>query len=424
MKKFTALNRRKVLTGIATTGAAAAVSRPAFAVPRTLKLGLVAPQTGPISLFFEHIPFVLEQIKRAFGGQIKLNGINHPFVVVVKDSQSNPNRASEVALDLILREKVDIMCTFATPETVNPVSDQCELNGVPCVANDAPLEPWFFGRGGDPKRGFEWTYNFFFSADEAIRNGLEFDNKIPTNKRFAVLWPNDTDGNAFAKVMPPPLEKAGYKIIDPGRFDLPASNFDAQISAFKQAGAELVLTVVPAAEFTIFWNACSQQGYQPKVVTPGKVGEFPPGVYPFGDRAINFSIEVWWSRHHPFSSGMTGQSSAELADEYEKVSNRQATMGLGFRHSLFEVAFDVLKRAHDLDDRGSIRDAIRETNYKSVVGPIDFRTGPFPNTSLTPLVAGQWRKSGKWPLELVIVDNSLAPEIPVAGHPEPIVYSS
>jgi branched-chain amino acid transport system substrate-binding protein len=46
-----------------------------------------------------------------------------------------------VALDLILKEKVDIMCAFATPETVNPVSDQCEANGVPCLSNDAPLEP-------------------------------------------------------------------------------------------------------------------------------------------------------------------------------------------------------------------------------------------------------------------------------------------
>lgn len=33
-----------------------------------MKLGLVAPQTGPLNLFSEHIPFVLEQIKRATGG--------------------------------------------------------------------------------------------------------------------------------------------------------------------------------------------------------------------------------------------------------------------------------------------------------------------------------------------------------------------
>ena len=420
MRTISGSGRRTVLKGMAAAGAATVLGRPAFAAPRTLKIGLVAPQTGPLSLFSEHIPFVLDQVKRATGGNLKIGDANRPFEIIVKDSQSNPNRASEVASDLILKDKVDIMCAFATPETVNPVSDQCELNGVPCVSNDAPLEPWFFGRHGDPKKGFDWTYNYFFSADEVIHAMLAMWTRIPTNKKLGVLWPNDNDGNAFAHVMPPPIKEAGFTIVDPGRFDLPANNFDAQISAFKAAGIEAVLTVTPSPEFTVFWNSSAQQGFKPKLVTPGKVAEFPPGVYPFGDRAINFSIEVWWSRFHPFSSGMTGQSSAELADEYEKVSGRQASMGLGFRHALFETAFDTLKRAHDLDKHESVRDALRDMDYKSVVGPVNFKKGPFPNTSLTPVVGGQWRKGTKWPLELVIVDNKYAKEIPVGGQPEPI----
>ena len=105
-----------------------------------------------------------------------------------------------------------------------------------------------------------------------------------------------------------------------------------------------------------------------------------------------------------------------MPTEYEKSANKQASMGLGFRHSLIEVAVDTLKRSQKLDDPASIRDALRDTDYKSIVGPINFRTGPFPNTSETKCVAGQWRKGKQWPLELVIVDNSLAPNIPTAGH--------
>ena len=54
-------------------------------------------------------------------------------------------------------------------------------------------------------------------------------------------------------------------------------------------------------------------------------------------------------------------------------------MPLGFRHALFEVAFDALKRAQDLDKRESIRDAIATTKYASIVGPLNFTKGPFPN---------------------------------------------
>jgi hypothetical protein len=35
----------------------------------------------------------------------------------------------------------------------------------------------------------------------------------------------------------------------------------------------------------------------------------------------------------------------------------------------------------------------------------------------------QWRKGKKYPFDIVIVDNSKFPEIPVGGEPEPIPYS-
>jgi branched-chain amino acid transport system substrate-binding protein len=119
---------------------------------------------------------------------------------------------------------------------------------------------------------------------------------------------------------------------------------------------------------------------------------------------------------------MTGQTSAELADEYEKASGRMWSLPLGFRHSLFEVIFDTLKRAQNIEDKASIRDALKTTNYKSVVGTIDFTKGPFPNTSQTPLVLSQWVKGKQWPIELEIVDNSTAPEIPVTGEAAVIKY--
>jgi branched-chain amino acid transport system substrate-binding protein len=83
----------------------------------------------------------------------------------------------------------------------------------------------------------------------------------------------------------------------------------------------------------------------------------------------------------------------------------------------------VLKRTQNLDKQDSIRDAIKATSYKSIVGTIDFTKGPFPNCAETPLVIGQWRKGTKYPHEFVIVDNTTAPEVPVGGEPSVIQYS-
>jgi branched-chain amino acid transport system substrate-binding protein len=155
----------------------------------------------------------------------------------------------------------------------------------------------------------------------------------------------------------------------------------------------------------------------------GKALEFPAGIAPLGARAEGLTTEVWWSPFHPYSSSMNGQTSKELADAYEAESGRQWSQPLGFRHSLFEVALDTLKRAQDLDSPESIRDALKTTKLKTIVGPIDFATGPLPNCSLTPLVMAQWRKGKKYPFDIVIVDNSKFPEIPVGGEPEPIPYA-
>ncbi len=274
----------------------------------------------------------------------------HPLEFIVKDSQSNPNRAAEVAQDLILNDKVHLVTAFATPETVNPVADQCELNGTPCVSNDDPLESYFFGRHGDPKKGFDWTFNFFFTGAGALGAMMAGWARVPSNKILGVLWANDDDGRTFARVMPPAMVTHGFKVIDPGRFDLPANNFTPEIASFKGANAELVMAVVPGPDFTVFLNQAAQQGFKPKIITAGKVAEFPQGVYPYGDRAINMLIEVWWSKYHPYASGLTGQSSMEYATEYEKTANKQASMGLGFRHSLIEVAVDALKRSQKIDD--------------------------------------------------------------------------
>ena len=414
--------RRSFLKKGAVALAATTLPRVAFAVPRTIKIGLVAPITGPLAIFSEQLPWVTDQIKTATGGQVVIGGTKHPFEVVLRDSQSSPNRAAEVAKNLILQDKVDLITTFATPETVNPVADQCEASSVPCLSNDCPLEPYFFGRQGDPKKGFDWTYNYFFSAVNLADTYYDSWDRLATNKVVGALWPNDNDGLAFSKIFTAVAEKRGYRIVDPGRFDLPSGNYAAQIAAFKSAGAQIVTGVLPPPEFTAFSSAAAQQNFRPTIVTVAKAIEFPAAIAPLGPRGEGLSVEVWWSRAHPFKSGLTGQSSQDLADGYEKATGKQASMTLGFRHALFETAFDALKRAQDLTDPTSIRDAIAEMDYASIVGPISFKRGPYPNTCQTPLVLGQWKKATRFPYDLVNVDNTTAPAIPVGGGIDPIAY--
>jgi branched-chain amino acid transport system substrate-binding protein len=390
---------------------------------RVLKLGFVTPKTGPLAPFAEADAFVIDQMRKLLGPGLEIHGARHPVEIVVKDSQSNPNRAAAVGQELIGRDKVDLVLVASTPETTNPVSDQCELARKPCISTVAPWQPWFFTRGGDPAKGFEWTYHFFWGLEDLIGVFTELWGSVPTNKVVGALWPNDGDGNAWGDGklgFPPALQKGGYKLVDPGRYQDLTQDFSAQVAAFRSAGVEILTGVPIPPDFTTFWNQALQKGFRPKVATVGKALLFPSSVEALGDNGDGLSSEVWWTPSHPFASSLTKQSAAELAKAYEGGTRKQWTQPLGFAHALFEVAADVLRRTQDLSKPASIRDAIAGTNLSTIVGPIRWGGGPVKNVAKTPLVGGQWKRGGKFRYQLVVVSNTQAPSIPAQGQLAPI----
>src|SRR6266478_1706423 len=101
--------------------------------------------------------FILEQVRGILAKGLQSGGRTYQVQIISKDSQSSGSRAAEVASDLILGDKVDLIVASATPDTTNPVADQAEVNEVPCITTNCPWHPYFFGRKGDPKTGFKWT---------------------------------------------------------------------------------------------------------------------------------------------------------------------------------------------------------------------------------------------------------------------------
>ena len=414
------------------TGAAAGVAAassvlpiPAIAAERPIKIGYVSPQTGPLAAFGEADKFTIATVQSALKGGIKVGSKTHPVEIIVKDSQSNPNRAAEVATGLIQSDKVNLMLVASTPETTNPVGDQCEINEMPCVSTMCPWQPWFFGRGAKPDTGFKYTYHYFWGLEDVIAVFTNMWGKLDTNKVVGALFPNDGDGNAWGdkKVgFPPVLEKQGYTLIDPGRYQNLTDNFSAQISAFKDAKAEIVTGVVIPPDFTTFWTQARQQGFRPKAASVGKAILFPVAVEALGDAGNNLSSEVWWSPAHPFKSSLTGQTAADIAKAYTAETKKQWTQPIGFIHSLFEMAADVMKRSGDIGDPDAVLDAIVKTNLNTVVGPVAWGKGPVKNVTKTPLVGGQWRlaKGGPFKYDLVVTSNETAPNIPVTAKMEPI----
>jgi branched-chain amino acid transport system substrate-binding protein len=384
----------------------------------TVKIGYVTPQTGSLAPFGEADAFVVAQVEKLFADKgLKVGGKKVTVEILVKDSQSDSKRAGDVASDLILQQGVNLMLVSSTPDTTNPVSDQCEANGVPCISTVAPWQPWFLGRGGDPDKAFDWTYHFFWGLEDVESVFQDMWSQVDSNMKVGALWPNDPDGNAWGDAkrgFPPVVSKNGYSIVDPGHYSNGTSDFTAQISRFKSSGAELLVGVPIPPDFISFWKQAAQQGFTPKLATVGKALLFPSTVAALGKLGDNLGTEVWWTPSHPFSSSLSGQSSKDLAAAYTKSTGKQWTQPIGFVHALFEVAAAALSKADAPDDKQGIINALKTMKIKTVVGDLDWTSGPVPNVAKTPLVGGQWRRKGAG-YELVIVSNADHPNIPAGG---------
>ena len=419
-----AMTRRKFLKLSAATGASALLAASGSNVfaqgGRKVKIGLVGPVTGPIAAFGEADEFILSQVRQIFADGIAIGDKTHEVDIILKDSESDASRASQVAQDLILNDEVDLLLAHATPDTTNPVSAQAEAFGVPCITGDAPWQPWYFRDDlPSPEEGYDWGYHFFWGLEDVISVFNSLWSTMPTNKVVGALWPNDPDGLAWSSPevgFPPALEANGYTLVDPGRYENLKDDFSAEISLFKENNVEIVTGVMIPPDLGTFLTQASQQGFNPKFFTVGKAALFPATVETLPNGlGEGLTTEVWWTPSHPFVSSLTGQTAGELAATYTEATGKQWTQPIGFVHTLFELAADVLARTSDINSPEAVRDAIKATNLDTIVGNINWSTGPVPNVSKTPLVGGQWQTGEDYPFEMKILTNDTGLDIPITG---------
>ncbi len=387
---------------------------------RTIKVGFVTPLTGPLAAFGESDQFLVSQWKAAVKGGVKCgDGQTHPVEIIVKDSQSDSNRAATVAGDLVTNDGIDIMMVASTPDTVNPVADQAEALGVPCVSNDCPWQPYYFGRGATPTKPFKWTYHAFWGLEDVTAVFTGMWNQIPTNKLVGEMWPNDADGLGWANAktgQPPLLTAAGYKFIDGGRFQDGTQDYTSQITKFKSGGAQILSGVFIPPDFVNFWKQSYQQGFKPKVASVGKALLFPAELESIGPIGYGLTTEVWWSPWHPFKSSLSGQTTQDLCNAWTASNGKEWTQPL-LHYAVFEVVVDALKRATNVDSKenhpgGHQEDRPRRPSRDTSPGRPERRS----IRSRTSAARSSWAACGSraptYPFDLKLVDTSHAAAAP------------
>jgi branched-chain amino acid transport system substrate-binding protein len=420
----------------ATTAASTTTVSAGPEVGREVKVGFVDPLTGVLAAFGLAGDYCVGKWRAAVGDGLVLgDGMMHPFNIQVEDSQSDTNRASQVTADLINNAKVDLIMCAATGDTVNPVADQCEANGMPCLSIDVPVEVFVFQRGGAPDKPFKWTYNLFWGLTEEAAVEVDMFNQVATNKKIAAMWPNNAPGNAYRMSYgeggtgwPDP----SYTYIDAGLYNEPSEDFSQQISLFKKEGCEILQGVMIDPDWTTLTKQMAQQGFKPKIMEGIKPTLFPTTMEAIGPLADGQCGVQWFHPTYSFKSSLTGETCQQMCDDFERVKEMQWQQTI-MHYAVFEWAVDVFKRTTNLDDKAEFIQRVNETKMAdSLAGPIDYTTPvqwgtshPTQNCVTTPTYGGQWRLSngGAYQFDLVIVSNVTSPMVAVADKLKPMTWA-
>ena len=237
------------------------------------------------------------------------------------------------------------------------------------------------------------------------------------------MWPNDADGNAWAD------PKTGHaQLLGPRRLrrsPTPAGTRTAprtsrpQIAQFKKAGVDILNGVMIPPDFTNFWKQAYQQGLKPPLVTIAKALLFPSALEAVGDIGYGLTTEVLVvaaasvhviahrrdavrrsatpTRPRPASSGRSRSCTTPCSRSWPTPSSAPRT--------------STTRKPSSPPSRPPTS---RPSAARSHWNGSDLN--PVPNVCITPLVGGQWVKGEKYPFDLKIVENSIAPEVPINGE--------
>lgn len=391
----------------------------------TIKIGYVNPTTGSLAGNGEGCQWVVDQITDyvdSIGG-IEVDGEKKGIEVVVYDSESDSAKCSELAQKLIEEDDVDLMVAIQTPETVIPVASTAERYGVPCVAIQAPVDPVAANVAGGTEA--EWVFHAFWTIDKvyechkALWTAAGFGPG--SGAKVGLGFANDADGTAWHEVFVEKLEEDGYVVVDPGMYPSGSDDFTSIAATFASEDIDILAGTNIPPDFLKLYKACLAAGVQVDCLTMGKCCLLAGDVQALEDDTAGLAngimTEVWWTPDYPFSSGLTGISSADLGAAYTADNNRDMPQPAGYAYAALEIAVNAFTEA-GTTDKEAVRDALAATDIDTIVGPIKYdQEMNGLSYGDTVIAGGQWQLQEDGTEKLVIIDNSVYSDydIPVQG---------
>jgi branched-chain amino acid transport system substrate-binding protein len=345
-----------------------------------VRVGLLASMTGQLAGMGAPNAWALQKFFSEVT-KVKVGGRELPIKLIVYDDSSDATKATALADQLVLQDKVHILMTTAGPPLVAiPISKVADKYKIPLLTNGL-FEPWW-------ESG---PYNYAWCIASSLitetpagdfRHGkpgytdlgayLEFTNlfRERTNKVVALFAPDDADGRVFYNFAKERLPKAGYNIVgvekELGLYAPGTMDFTSIIRAWQEAGAEILWGLSDPPSFAIMWRRAASLGWKPKMALDGRALKNYDDVAAIGGGLQHGLIDPFniWSPYLPYKCSVTGKTGMQLAEMWTKETGKPWTDVLS-TWSFGEIVVHVLEEAGSLDPE-KINNAVPRLDFISL----------------------------------------------------------
>lgn len=224
-----------------------------------IKVGALLPLTGPDAINgqnqqFGH-EFAVQAINEA-GGIACLGGAQ--LQMVYGDSRGTPESGNAETERLITEEDVvAVVGAFHTGVTL-PATEIAERYQVPFLVSNALA-------GAITARGLEYTFKTAVSIEQMSEDSANFSFDQGGAETAAILVPNITFGEEFAKAWRIELPDLGYEVVADIAFPSGASDFQDTILTLRAADPDLIFTISNTADATLMIRQMNELDYWPNV---------------------------------------------------------------------------------------------------------------------------------------------------------------
>ena len=347
-----------VIGGICATAVAAVGSAARAQGKGPVKIGAFGPMSGNAAAQGQSIRESVEMvvnIKNAAGGVI-----GRPIELVIGDDAGKPEEAAVVARRFATRDQVTL--------AIGSVSSPASLAAAQVFREEELPQIVVSGTAQRiTTQGNEWVFRSAVPDRKLVGDMVEFINERMSNlKRFGFLYVNDDFGKGGFDAFVDAGKKYGMSISAEERYSRGDLDFTAQLTRIRASNPDALMEWSRYTEGALIHRQIKQMGWElPRF---GSDGIAAPAFLDLAKEAANGVI--YPTHFSPATSSKLPEAQNFIA-LVQKTYNKPPDYVHAQAFDAINIALAAIERAKTAD-RKAVRDALRQTDYKSVRGLFKF----------------------------------------------------